>query len=843
MALFGGCRVLDLTDERGLVAGRLLADLGADVVILEPPGGSTARRVPPLVAGSGSAYWEAFAAGRRGVEADLESDAGRRLTRDLAARSDIVLTSSPPATLRRWGLDARSLLAADPGLVHVHVSAFGADGPKADYQDSDLVVWAAGGALDPHRDEDRPPVRISSAQAFLHAGADAAGGALLAHLYRVRTGRGQAVEVSAQVSLGLATIGVALSHAAGDFAVSMWQSTSRRRVDLSGSGSATSPRRKKWVCRDGMVEMHLGMGPASGKFANALVGWLHAEGVVGDDAVALDWREIPRLLAEGAIDDADVEAVRDAVAAGIATRTKAQIAEAAVTHRVLAAGICDLSDIVGSPQLAARGFWADLGAGERRVRVPGPIAAMGDDAFRHDRPAPLCGEHTAEVVDEWLSGPPRGRREPVAPGWGAADSAAADPWRTVAPPGRVASDGALAGLRVLDLSWVVAGPMIGRALADCGATVVRVESGGRIETARAMGPYYDGLEGVERSVVYGNGNAGKLGVSLDLGRAEGREVVRALAAQADVVIESYSPGTMEKWGLGYDALREHNPDLIMLSTSIAGHTGPLARTAGYGNIGASLAGFMHLTGWPDLPPLGPFGPYTDFVGPRLSLVALLAALDDRRRTGRGRYVDVSQVEAGVWFLSAELAAHDRTGVVPQRRGNRDEGMAPHGVYPCLPEDDEDRYVAVAVRDDREWAALVRLMGRPDLACPRLRDLPGRIAHLEELDTAVAAWTGCRTAEEAERALQDVGIAAHVSASSRDLARDPQLAHLGHHVRLPHPELGEVVVEGPRWRFSDSPAVVRRAAPVLGQDTDDVLRTLLGLAPERIAELRDSGVLR
>lgn len=843
MALLDGYRVLDLTDERGLVTGRMLADLGADVVLLEPPGGSSARRTPPLVAGSGSAYWEAFAAGRRGITLDLESAEGRATARDLAARSDFVLTTAPLDTLRRWGLDADTLLALDPGLVHVHLSAFGADGPKAHYRDSDLVVCAAGGPLDPHRDEDRPPVRISSAQAFLHAGADAAGGALLAHLHRVRTGRGQAVQVSAQVSLGLATIGVAIAHAAGDDSVSMWQSASKRRIDLSGSGSATSPRRKKWICRDGLVEMHLGVGPGPGRAANALVGWLHGEGVVDDELLQLDWREVPRLLAEGTIADADVEAARAAVAAGLATRTKAQIAEAAVTHRVLAAAIHDVTDIVASPQLQARGLWVELGDGDRAVRVPGPFAAMGADAFSHGRPAPLPGEHTAEVLAEWLAEQPRPCRTPTAPGWGAPDADGPDPWQTIAPPGAAAVDGALAGLRVLDLSWVVAGPMIGRALADCGATVVRVESGGRIETARAMGPYYGGEVGVERGVVYANANAGKLGVSLDLGHPDARDVVRGLAAQADVVVESFSPGTMTKWGLDYASLRADNPRLIMLSTSIAGQTGPLSRTVGYGNIGASLAGYMHLTGWPELPPLGPFGPYTDFVGPRMSLVALLAALDDRRRTGRGRYVDVSQVECGVWFLSAELAAHHRDGSVPGRSGNRDPGMAPHGVYPCVPEYGEERYVAITVRDDDEWAALVRLLDRPDLAGPHLADLDGRLAHHDELDTAVSSWTAERTSTEAEQALQEAGVAAHASASSRDLSHDPQLAHLGHHVRLPHPELGEIVVEGPRWRFSDSAAGVRRAAPLLGQDTDTVLDALLGYDPDRIAKLRDAGALR
>jgi crotonobetainyl-CoA:carnitine CoA-transferase CaiB-like acyl-CoA transferase len=165
------------------------------------------------------------------------------------------------------------------------------------------------------------------------------------------------------------------------------------------------------------------------------------------------------------------------------------------------------------------------------------------------------------------------------------------------------------------------------------------------------------------------------------------------------------------------------------------------------------------------------------------------------------------------------------------------------VYACVPEHGEERYVAVSVRDDEEWAALVRLLDRPDLEVPHLRELTGPLAHHDELDAAVEAWTSGRTAAEAERALQEAGVAAHASSSSRDLAHDPQLAHLGHHVRLPHPELGEVVVEGPRWRFSDSAAGVRRAAPLLGQDTDTVLGELLGHDPATIAHLRAEGVLR
>ena len=194
----------------------------------------------------------------------------------------------------------------------------------------------------------------------------------------------------------------------------------------------------------------------------------------------------------------------------------------------------------------------------------------------------------------------------------------------------------LEGLKVLDLAWVVAGPVIGRTLADYGATVVRVETRKRVDTSRVMGPFPDGRMDVQQSALFENCNAGKLGLTLDLASPGGQQVARDLARWADVVVESFSPGQMRRWGLDYEALSADHPDLIMLSTSLMGQTGPYAQFAGYGNIGAAMAGFQQLVGWPGELPVGPFGPYTDYVGPRFSIVALLAALDHRRRTGEGR---------------------------------------------------------------------------------------------------------------------------------------------------------------------------------------------------------------
>ncbi|MCW0215414.1 MAG: CoA transferase [Pseudonocardia sp.] len=396
-------------------------------------------------------------------------------------------------------------------------------------------------------------------------------------------------------------------------------------------------------------------------------------------------------------------------------------------------------------------------------------------------------------------------------------------------PGTGDAADALAGLKVLDLSWVVAGPLIGRALADFGADVIRVESSTRIETARWMPPFYAGESSPENSSLYGTCNAGKLGIALDLSRPEGRDVVRDLARWADVVVEAFSPGRLARWGLGYDDLREGHEDLVMLSTSLQGQTGPDHELAGYGNVGASLSGFQHLVGWPDRPPVGPFGPYTDYIGPKFSLVTLLAALEYREATGQGCHIDVAQVECGIYFLSPEVAEHHVLGTVAQRAGNADREHAPHGVYPCAPEDGRDRFVAIAVRTDAEWAALCSALGL--VGVPR-----------SSSDAAVAAWTAERPAHAVEALLQAVGVPAHVVASSTDFCTDPQIEHREHLVRLPHARHGEDVVEAPRYRLSDTPGTPRRAAPDFGQHTDEVLGGILGYPAARIAELAEAGVL-
>ena len=404
----------------------------------------------------------------------------------------------------------------------------------------------------------------------------------------------------------------------------------------------------------------------------------------------------------------------------------------------------------------------------------------------------------------------------------------------------MASDLPLADIKVLDLMWVMAGPAASRVLADYGATVVRVESTQRIDTARTLAPMHGGQPGPENSGLFQNMNAGKLGITLDLTKEAGRAVALDLIRWADVVTEAYSPKAMRAWGLDYESLRKVKPDIIMLSTCLMGQSGPLSMFAGFGNLAAAISGFYNLAGWPDRPPAGPYGAYTDTVAPRFTAAAILAALDHRRRTGQGQYIDQSQAESALHFLGPAILDYTVNGRVQGRTGNRDPDMAPHGVYPAA---GEDRWVAIAVANDEQWQQLCAVMGCAELSRDeRFATQTARRSRQDELDAMVAEWTQSREAQELEGTLQGCGVPASVVQNSKELYADPQLHHRGHFVEVPHEVHGTTTVEGSRFKLSRTPAKIERSGPTFGRDNEYVLRTILGYSPESIAELAAAGAL-
>jgi len=406
---------------------------------------------------------------------------------------------------------------------------------------------------------------------------------------------------------------------------------------------------------------------------------------------------------------------------------------------------------------------------------------------------------------------------------------------------RQISPQALAGIKVVEFAIFAAGPVVAKHLGEHGATVIHVESRSRPDGFRThYPPFKDNKPGLNRAGSFDIFNNDCLSIALNLKLPQGLEVGKRLVAWADVVIENFAPGVMARLGLDYETVRRINPQAIMLSSCNLGQTGPRARHRGFGSQLTSYAGFTHLTGYPDGVPLLPYGPYIDFIAVGYGLIAVLAALDFRRRTGQGQYIDLSQLECGMQFMAPAILEYQLTGIVPGRNGNRSPRAAPHGAYPCQ---GEDRWCVIAVFTQEEWQAFCQATGHPEWAHdPRFAALADRKANEDELDALVASWTRQFTPEEVMHRLQAVGVRAGIVQRLSDLFADPQLQHRGQWPELDHAELGRHAYEAPPFILSKTPAVLRRPSPLLGEHNRYVCQEILGMTAEEVAELERIGAL-
>lgn len=416
-----------------------------------------------------------------------------------------------------------------------------------------------------------------------------------------------------------------------------------------------------------------------------------------------------------------------------------------------------------------------------------------------------------------------------------------------------------AGLRVADFAWVGVGPTVSKYLADHGAEVIRIESTTYPEALRRAGPFVNDQPGIDNSGYYANFNSSKLGMSVNLKHPRGPELAKRVIEECDVVTESFTPGTMAKFGLDYESLRKVREDLVMISMPLYGQTGPWANYMGYGHVLQAAAGYNHLTGWPDAEPIGTGIAYTDFLVPHIATVALIAALDYRRRTGTGQYIDFSQMEAAVHGLGTAILDWTANGHEQIRLGNRDYDAAPHGCYRCK----DGRYLVLACFTEKHWERFKAALGRPEWCdLDRMRRKWQRLNEQKEIDRFIQFWLDdiTRSADDpAEIAVdgiegtvrrytsgemmehfQSFGVPAGVVKSPEEMHADPQLAHRGHYWKLEHPAMGLRTYDAPSFRLSKTPAELTKAAPLLGEDNEYVYRELLGLSEEEFIELLADG---
>ena len=802
-------RVIDFSDGvAGSYCARLFAGMGADVVKVEPVGGDATRRSGPLPAEDADPDRSALSlylnVNKRDVAVDLGSDAGREVVRALASGADVLITDRPEAELRSLDLDFEDLRERSPQLVMTSITAYGRGGPRGAHLGNAFSVYHASGmgwetptnqVRDPANE---PPLAPGNPQADYFTGGTAAAATMAALFHREVIGRGQLVDISGQEA-NANHIRVTLGAAA-------------HTPDLM------APRTKSNFdplvpCKDGYVFLQP---------FNLDHWWQRLRELMGNP----EWAE-SEVFATAAERTLACDAIEPLLHAWTAEHTRAELYKMTLDIGIPCFPVYSPAELLASEQLNARDYFEEIeDPGGGRFTQPGWPVLFSHTPMRSERPAPRLGEHTAELLAEAKSATPR------------ANGAASRPAARAA-----AGDLPLSGIRVIDFGWILSVPHATAWLAALGAEVIRVESDLRHDLVRAQGLTRgaDGIPGIERSGGFNNQNYGKLGVTVNLQHPRGVELIKELVRESDIVTENFAAGVIARRGLGYEDLRAIKPDIIMMSGSPHGQTGPESTSTGWGPTLIAYTGLPHITGYPGGSPSTMGGAYPDYAISVHMVFSMLAALRYRDRTGHGQHIDVSMSETTVAMTPEPLLEHSLNGFSPERCGNRDRTrrVAPQGVYPSA---GDDRWLAISIVDDEAWQRLRAALGDPLWAQdPRYDTLEGRLAGHDDIDRELAAWSSSRDRDEAADLLQQAGVIAVAVLSPLEIHTDPQLHSRGYFVELDHPVLGVRSIAGIPGRYSEL-ELRYTPTPMLGQHNHDVFERVLGLSPEEVDKLQQESVL-
>jgi crotonobetainyl-CoA:carnitine CoA-transferase CaiB-like acyl-CoA transferase len=773
----GGIRVLDLAGPLGSYCGRLLADAGADVVKVEPPEGDALRRRPPFAGDrpdpGGSLSFAYYQANKRGVVLDFRRPEAAADLADLGASADVILltpTVREPVT----GFDPATgeLAWAGPQAVVCSITPFGLTGPYRTWRATHLVSHAMSGLMYVQGPPEGPPVVVPGQQLHDFTGTHAAVAVLTALRARPQAG-GQLIDISAhEVLTGSCFDIYSYTNAAR---------IGRRRpqaAQYSGGGS--------WACRDGVIEFTA----STDKHWFALMELLGHPAELSDPSWAHPNARHP-------YEDKIIEVMRPLIGA----MSKQDFFVRGQQLGLPCTVVNTVGDFVDDQQPRSRGFFVrrEL-AGLGEFDLPGePFRCTERVLDQYRRPAPSLGESSAaEIAREW--------REPA-----------------VAGP----VPGPLSGIRVISFGTAIAGALSGTALAELGADVVKIESPARPDNLRRLSapgdPAVHEPSGADTSPMFANFNRTTRSVALDMKDPASVALFLRLAAAADVIVENYAPGVMQRWGLGYEQIAAANPRIVMLSLTGFGHSGPRSHYLAYG---ATVCSFSGLTdAWRYMA-----GVHFDYLSQAHGVFGVLAALAARDRTGRGTHVDLAEVETAAAVMGPmmlDYVVNGRRSVVP---GNRVPGALLSEVVRCQTEDD---WLAVEVEDEDDWRVLARFLGREDLADAAGAGPPDEQATVA-LGAALAAWAADLSAQQAMRMLQRAGLAAGAVQNAEDVVRDPQHRERHFLLEMDHPDLGVAEYAAPPHRLAKTPATVRRPTPRLGAHTVEVLGEWLGLTPAEAA---------
>ena len=798
----------------GAMCAKAMADLGAKVVKVEPSEGDPTRRSGPFPGGvpnpEASGQFLYLNANKRGITLDIQAreDYGRLI--QLLASADVFVTDVSPRRADELGVDYPHLEPVNPRLVATYVTPFGLTGPYRDYKGSDLIAWHMGGmgyetpwfALTDL--EKQPPLRAGGYQADYLAGWTAALAAMMAVFHRDAYGIGQMVDVSAMEAVA--------NHIRSNFAFYTHEISKLPESRLKSHFPWI------WACRDGYISV---------SFASAHW-WESLRDIMGRPA----WAEGPE---GGGMDAAvaNMDVLEPQLAVWMSRHTRQELYEMLQSRGVPCFPVLSMEEVTKSPQYVDRRFFATQDhpvAG--RVKQPGPPARLRRTPWSLDRPAPMLGQHNAEVFGE------AARMTQTS---GARPAPEAQVAVAQTKGAEVERNRPLQGVRIVDFGWILSVPHCTQWLGTMGAEVIRVESQAHPEGARkGKNASTDGVLGVNRSGPWNNNNYSKLGVTLNLREPQGIELVKELVAVSDVVTENFSPDVMPRLGLNYETLRQVRPDLIMLSGSTVGVTGPERNSTGWGPNTLSYGGLAHLTGYLGGPPQNAGGNLPDYLIGVIMAFYVLSAVRHRRRTGQGQYIEVSMAETVTGLVPEAFLEYSMNGRNVERTGNHVPDKSPHNVYPC---DGQDQWVAVAVSDDDEWRAMCRSVGHPQWATDsRFLTLADRKRNEAELDALMGEWTRHRSPHEAMHILQGAGVAAGPVMSTFDLMEDPHFNERGFVVEIDHPEVGPRGLAGLPAKFSAMPKLAYAPAPLLGQHNPMIFGELLGIAEDRVRQLMEDKVI-
>lgn len=848
-----GLRVIELADEQAEYCGLVLAGLGAEVIKVEPPGGSPSRRIGPFYEDredpERSLFFWQYNRGKRSIMLDLHQRDDQQQFRTLVATADVVLDSTPKGELDGLGLSADALMQQHPTLIVARMSPFGDSGPWADFKSSDLIHLALGGVVmncgyDPAPDGkyDLPPIAPQMWHAYHIAGEQLAMSIIAALIYRWRTGKGQRLSCAIHEAVAKCTEVDLMSWVMRRAPV-LRQTCRHARETVSPFPSIAHTKDGRWVMAN--------LGTRPGDVAR-LTDLLERHGMTADLATEQagapqGGRFIPGTGPESAQQGPHpMEAVQRFVRSFTYENIPWREAQEA---GMLWAPLRKPHENALDPHWLARQSCADVAHPEmgRSFRYATSKWVATGTTWSVGRRAPLVNEDAKDVVTPPQRDVPVIRSAPPVSGPG-----------ELSPLGKPFS---LRGIRILDFTWFLASAGGTRFLSAFGAESIKVELKSHPDTRMAAMAPVGGRAAREKATAplppvndsdmggqFNNKNPGKRGISLNVRHPKGLEIAKRLVAMSDIVAEGFSPGVLDNWGLGYEALRAIKPDIIYAQQSGMGAQGTYGRFRTVGPIANSFAGLSEMSGLPE--PAMPAGwgySYLDWMGAYSFALAMLSALFHRDRTGAGQWIDASQSEVGLFINGTTILDWSANGRVWSRYGNRSpyKPAAPHGVYPCA---GENRWLAIACFTEAEWQALATVAGHPEWTeDPRFSNLAARLAHQDALDTLVGVWMQTLEAYQAMHTLQQAGVPAGVCQTAEDRCdHDPQLAALEWLTEVTGTKIGRWPIAEVPVKMSESPAYIGgridRGAPCYGEDNQYVYGELLGMSSSEIDELAAEGVI-